>query len=245
MQNTKEYNIIIAGLSIPYGITESSKAKNIRLVIDQNGLRIVKPKRVGTGEVDRVIKEKAEWVYKHFNEFQERRAKIPVRKWESGESVLYLGEKYIISIKEHNKNTVSVGFNGVLFEMLIDSKIYGEERRVIIESAFKKWYKKAAYKIFDERLKYFCGITGMKYDSMRIKEQKTRWGSCSGKGNLNFNWKLIMAPLWVIDYVILHEVCHLKHLNHSKDFWKMTRGYMPDYKNAQEWLKKNGITLAL
>jgi predicted metal-dependent hydrolase len=80
---------------------------------------------------------------------------------------------------------------------------------------------------------------------MSIREQKTRWGSCSKKGNLNFNWKLIMSPPWVIDYVVIHEICHLRHLNHSKEYWALVEYYMPEYKSAREWLKKNGAKLAL
>ena len=81
------------------------------------------------------------------------------------------------------------------------------------------------------------------YNQFRIKEQKTRWGSCSKRNNLNFNWKIIMAPEKVIDYVIIHELCHLVHFNHSKEFWNLLAFYMPDYKEQAEWLKNNGISL--
>lgn len=81
------------------------------------------------------------------------------------------------------------------------------------------------------------------YNQLRIKEQKTRWGSCSKRKNLNFNWKIIMAPEMVMDYVIVHEMCHLVHFDHSKEFWDLVSFYMPNYKECAQWLKSNGISL--
>ena len=119
------------------------------------------------------------------------------------------------------------------------------EKKEYIEAAFRKWYISAARCEIKEKLKYYSSIIGVSYNDVRIKEQKTRWGSCSKKGNLNFNWKLIMAPAWVLNYVIVHELCHLRYLNHSKEFWSILANYMPDYKNATAWLKENGSALKL
>ena len=90
------------------------------------------------------------------------------------------------------------------------------------------------------RVSFFADDMKLAYGRVCIKHQKTRWGSCSGKGNLNFNCLLMLCPLEVIDYVIIHELCHLKHQNHSKDFWNEVEKYMPDYKIHRRWLKDNG-----
>ncbi len=254
MPNTKEYFIKIGDNEIPYIIKESSKAKNIRLVIDNNGLHIVKPKKVAIGEVDRVLKDKSTWIFNHYKKLIEAKKCMPERKWITGETLLYLGQSYMLNITEHNKidnnnlsnikkGIISVNFDGDAFNILMDEKTTGEERNILVESILKKWYKRAADSVIYGRLEHFCRITGLRYKAVRFKEQKTRWGSCSKAGNLNFNWKLVMAPLWVVDYVVLHEVCHLRHLNHSKDFWNMVEYYMPQYKKAQEWLKNNGAKL--
>lgn len=138
-----------------------------------------------------------------------------------------------------------ISFNGKQFEIFVDEKADANERKTLIKNAFRKWYRRSAHENFKKRLDYYCEVTGSSYNTMRIKEQKTRWGSCSKRNNLNFNWKLIMSPQWVMDYVIVHELCHLRFLNHSKEYWELVSLYMPSYSKAQEWLKKNGSVLTL
>ena len=106
-------------------------------------------------------------------------------------------------------------------------------------------HKKYARKIFESRVAYFHQFTGGNYTSITIRDQKTRWGSCSGRGTLSFNWRLILAPPEILDYVVVHELCHLTHMDHSKDFWNMVGSIIPDYKIRKKWLKENGHTLRL
>lgn len=104
-------------------------------------------------------------------------------------------------------------------------------------------YRKKAKTLFTERLHLYEPQIGVQANTIRIKDQKTRWGSCSSKGNINLNWRLILAPQEVMDYVIIHELCHLKEMNHSKAFWDLVQTHCPDYKKHQQWLKKNAAKL--
>lgn len=106
-------------------------------------------------------------------------------------------------------------------------------------------HKKYARKIFAARVAAFQPLTGGEYTSITIRDQKTRWGSCSGRGTLSFNWRLILAPPEILDYVVVHELCHLTHMNHSKEFWGLVGKVIPDYKERRKWLKENGHTLRL
>lgn len=106
-------------------------------------------------------------------------------------------------------------------------------------------HKKYARKIFEARVSYFHQFTGGNYTSITIRDQKTRWGSCSGRGTLSFNWRLILAPPEILDYVVVHELCHLTHMNHSREFWDLVGSVIPDYKVRRKWLKENGHTLRL
>lgn len=107
----------------------------------------------------------------------------------------------------------------------------------------EKKYRQAARDYIPGRAEYYANILGVSFDRVRIAEQKTRWGSCSGKGTLSFNWKLMLAPPQVLDYVIAHEVCHLKEMNHSKKFWAWVEFLMPSYREQRKWLKENGQKL--
>lgn len=109
----------------------------------------------------------------------------------------------------------------------------------------EKKYRNAARQYIYERVEYYLPYTGGTYTSIRIGDQKTRWGSCSSNKTLSFSWRLMLAPPRVLDYVVIHELCHLTHMDHSKEFWAMVASVDPDYKEHRQWLKDNGDTLVL
>lgn len=113
------------------------------------------------------------------------------------------------------------------------------------QEALEKRYREAAREYITKRAGHWADLMGVTYSSIAIRSQKTRWGSCSSRGTLSFNWKLMLAPPPVLDYVIIHELCHLVHMNHSADFWKCVSIYMPDYKIKRQWLKNHGHELTL
>lgn len=111
------------------------------------------------------------------------------------------------------------------------------------EKALAERYRTAAKEYIPKRVEYYIQFTGGSYERIIIREQKTRWGSCSSRGTLSFNWRLMLAPPKVLDYVVVHELCHLTHMNHARDFWDAVAAVMPDYKEARKWLKENGSQL--
>ena len=113
------------------------------------------------------------------------------------------------------------------------------------KKALEQRYRQAAKEYFPSRVAYYEQIIGVTHASIRIRDQKTRWGSCSSKGNLNFNWRLMLAPPRVLDYVVVHERCHRKEMNHSKAFWDAVETVRPDYVQLRKWLKDNGGKLTL
>lgn len=112
-------------------------------------------------------------------------------------------------------------------------------------NALEKRYIAAAREYFPKRTAYFVQLTGGSYSRITIRDQKTRWGSCSARGTLSFNWRLMLAPPTIADYVIVHELCHLTYMNHSENFWKKVESVYPDYRTARQWLKDHGHELIL
>ena len=110
---------------------------------------------------------------------------------------------------------------------------------------YEKRYRNMAREVFTRQVEYYHHITGGNYTSITIRDQKSRWGSCSSRGTLSFNYRLIFAPPRVLDYVVVHELCHLTHMNHSKDFWNMVASVMPEYKTYKNWLRDHGNALTL
>ena len=109
--------------------------------------------------------------------------------------------------------------------------------------ALENRYRNAAREVFTNRVEYYHRFTGGHYTSITIRDQKTRWGSCSQTGNLNFNFRLILAPLEVLDYVVVHELCHRRQMNHSTQFWQEVAQVLPDYRKRKAWLTENGWRL--
>lgn len=107
----------------------------------------------------------------------------------------------------------------------------------------KRQLREAAGEVFLQRCRYFAGLLNVEFNRITIREQKTRWGSCSSSRNLNFNWKLMLAPPEILDYVVVHELCHLKEMNHSPAFWHEVEKVLPDYAQRKKWLKDNGWKL--
>lgn len=152
-----------------------------------------------------------------------------------GKVIYFLGKAYPLKIRE--------GGNGkrVRAERLPDCFLVQGSRltKERIKAALEDWYIYNARIRFKNRCAHYAPLIGVTYHDIRIKNQKSRWGSCSGQGNLNFNWKLIMAPEEVLDYLVVHELCHRKHMNHSKEFWALVASILPDYKKQERWLRDN------
>ena len=118
-----------------------------------------------------------------------------------------------------------------------------DPERPPLSEAERARYIKIARDIFTRKTEYYARLMGVTYGRISIREQKTRWGSCSSKGNLNFNWRLILAPEEVLDYVVVHELAHRREMNHSKAFYAVVESMLPDYRRAQKWLRDNGQSL--
>ena len=128
----------------------------------------------------------------------------------------------------------------------IDTDSLREAERNDPRTAYlEKKYRQAAKRYIYERVEYYIEMIGCHYSSIRIGDQKTRWGSCSNNGTLSFSWRLMLAPPRVLDYVVIHEICHLTYMDHSKNFWDLVSVYDPDYKEHRKWLKENGDSLIL
>ena len=124
--------------------------------------------------------------------------------------------------------------------MSISPGLEEEKERELIKEMLTKWYKDSFGDIVRERIEKYSPELNVAPAKIFIKNQKTRWGSCSTKGNINLNWLLVMTPLEIIDYVIVHELSHLKVINHSQEFWTLVESILPDYKERRKWLKENG-----
>jgi len=213
-----------------------SKRKTISLQVSDDATLIVKaPFEVSDKIINRVILKHIEWIDKKKKEIKLRDIKFFKKEFINGEGFLFLGDYYRLKLVENQE--IPLDFeNGFYF-----SKEYLAHAKEI----FIDWYKERAYQKISERVMWYAQKRGFKYNKINITNAQKRWGSCSHRNNLNFSWRLIMAPLPVVDYVVVHELVHLDEKNHSKAFWNKVKMLMTDYKKHQEWLKRNGHLLRL
>ena len=149
---------------------------------------------------------------------------------ENGAKVFFLGSTYLIEIIKGKENKVKISKKKLQVIFINNKKI---------KNILEEWYKKKISDLIEKKLIIFSKKIGVNYQSFKIKKYKTRLGSCSSKADLSFNWKLVMMPEAVIDYVIIHELCHIIHFNHSKIFWNKVAEYCPEFNLQKKWIKKN------
>lgn len=226
-------------INIPYEITINRRLKYVRVTIGPEGVKVLLPRNMNNRYIERLLEAKKDWIYKYYMKIKP----VMDRVHDCSRYVLYMGNFYNKTVRGGNKDCVI--FDGSEFSIYVDSVLGESKREKRAAELLKEWYINSSREIISRRLTYYREIINVSYNLVKIKDQKSRWGSCSGKGNLNFNWRLVMMPQQVMDYVIIHELCHLKYLNHSKDFWNMVSRYVPDYKKDNEWLKENAALLQM
>ncbi len=236
--------IIVGDIKIEYTIIWSER-KTIGLIVDpEKGVIIRAPRRLTKSRIKEVVKMKSNWLINKIEEIKKIKSVTSPIQFKSGEKFPYLGKEYRLRVYSgRNTKKAKIVLSRGEFQIKVSSLLNENERKNTIREIILQWYKGQAKTKIQERVTLYQERMGVKPNRVVVKEQKKRWGSCSSKGNLNINWRLIMAPLAVIDYIVVHELAHLIHPNHSNDFWQFVKVYFPDYKKQQEWLKSNGAAL--
>lgn len=220
-------------------LRRSSRAKRLRISIGSDRrFKITVPKRAFSFQIVHFLKKNEPWISKQIRRLEKESQLRPALNYHSGDQVYYFGEALTLRIIPHSLKRAKVKVRDDYLEVYSDST-----NALQIRAAIEKFYRKKAEEVIHDRLQYFNETYQFKYHRVSFRNQKTRWGSCSAAGNLSFNWRLIMAPIEVLDYVVVHELCHLKELNHSSRFWAQVARAIPDYKERKKWLKTNHYLL--
>jgi predicted metal-dependent hydrolase len=211
-----------------------SKRKTIALIVKPDGSLIVRaPWRASMVSISEFVQKNSKWIQK-----KQAEARLVVtpspKQYAAGEMFMYLGNMYPLEIVTHQKSDLVLEADRF---KLAECNV-PEANRI-----FECWYREQARVILDERVHEFARRYGFSFKKIGITSARTRWGSCSATGALNFSWRLILAPMHIVDYVVVHELVHTQVHNHSIRFWKRVEQVMPDYKERRHWLRKNGQSL--
>jgi predicted metal-dependent hydrolase len=215
---------------IDYSVRRSSRARRVRVTVDPTrGVEVVLPRRAPEREAAAAVAELRPWIDRRVRELTRARATVAAR----GDTVPYLGETLrLVSepgrTRVHRRGT----------ELLVPDA-------QSLRAALERWYRREARTQIEPRLTSACSAAGTAYSRLTIRGQRTRWASCSRAGAMSFNWRLLMAPEAVLDYVVWHEVCHLEVMDHSPRFWALLGSRCPGYREHARWLRRHGATLVL
>jgi predicted metal-dependent hydrolase len=216
---------------VVYRVRRSERARRVRVTVDPTrGVEVVLPRRAPDREAAAAVRELRPWIERRVAELAGARAAVAAR----GETVPYLGQTLRLVSDAPGRSRVARRGDTLL--------VPGGEARA---PALERWYRRAARAEISPRLDEACALAGTSYSRLTVRGQRTRWASCSRTGAMSFNWRLLLAPEEILEYVIWHEVCHLEVMDHSPRFWRLVASRSPRYRDHVRWLRTNGATLVL
>ena len=221
---------------------------SIGFIVGMEGLSVNAPRWVGIGDIETALKEKAGWILRKLHEQHDRARRLQAAKvdWRDGTLIPFLGDNVIIVLDHRTTGAVlNTGVDAV------QGQIAGVARLTLhvglpqsaapeqIRDAVQSWLQRQARRIFEERCRHFAQQLGVRYTRLALSSAQTRWGSASADGSIRLNWRLVHFAMPTIDYVVTHELAHLREMNHSPRFWDVVRSVLPDYERARGSLKED------
>lgn len=227
----------MAPSNLSYKIKKSNR-KTLSIYIEPNGdILILAPENKTDAEINLAIESKKLQIFRKIAELNELQATKKVRELVSGESYLYLGRNYRLKFTENQDIPLKI------FQGYFSLRIQDKEKSNHI---FKDFYRKKGLQKIAERIKLYQPQMGVSFSKIQVMELQNRWASYSKKtGSLCFNWKCMMLPVNILDYVVVHELVHIKHQDHSPEFWGEVDKVMPNYHERKNWLRYNGASIDL
>lgn len=223
-------SIQFGNTTIPFSLSRKD-LKRVAITVQENGaVSVTAPHEAPDDKVFEIVKRRADWILEKQELVHQRVIPGSEKEWVSGEGITYLGRTYRLKVQG---GAVALKA-GVLHAPKQNTKEH-----------ITAWFKERALKKYEERLKHWAPRLPVSQTGLLLGDQKGRWGSCDKHGVIRINWRAIIAPLRIVDYILVHELAHLKHPDHSQQFWKLVKSVMADYEDRKEWLRIHGATLKL
>jgi predicted metal-dependent hydrolase len=234
-QSASRERFAIDGVAVEYTLKRSRRRRSITLTIDEDGLRVGAPWRASQSRIDTVLVTHARWISRKLLEWQARRP--PPFTWQAGSTVMALGEPLTLTVEGAITAPVRDGSRLCVNADAGDS--------AALEELVTAWLRDTAQTWFEQRAAHFSRVLDVRVQSIRLSNARTRWGTCHPDGRVHLNWRLIQAPPALIDYVVVHELAHLREPNHSPRFWTWVGSVLPDYKERRRALRRDACRYLL
>ena len=223
-----------------YAVKRTQRRKTASVRIVDGEVTVVVPDRLSDKQVQDLVLSRSDQIHRTI-QIQKRLMRKTATEFVSGQGVKYLGRTY--RLKVYRTGNGQTGLRQGRIEVWVSEAEYSTSESV--KQHLLTWYQTRAREKFAERLKLFKQKVGVSVETFSLRDMRTKWGSCNSKGRISLNWRLIFAPIRIIDYVIVHELCHLLTYDHSRKFWAKVNRVCPDYESSRQWLKENGHLLTI
>lgn len=230
--------------SLTYTIERRPRRKTASISVSpKNEVHVIVPEHLSDDQVKAVVERKANWVRSKIRFNLEVQHPYKPKEYVSGEAFAYLGRNY--RLKVISGDAAPVKLENGRFYVQLPLSVHPQDRGEYIVSELTLWYQSRGLKKLKKRVVMYAKPLDLEPLRVVSKDLRSQWGSCTNRGEIAFNWKIAIAPISIIDYVVAHELCHLIHHDHSKEFWRLLASILPDYKERKEWLRVNGGLLGL
>jgi predicted metal-dependent hydrolase len=237
--------LTIDGQSIPYRLRRSARARRLRITVCPRGVEVVAPLRLRDAEIAAFVEHHRAWIDAKLDALQRVLAAHPGSEGlRDGSSILYRGRPVRLRVSAGAGGTPQVRKAGGI-DVSVPAAVAGTAREVVVERALMHWLAAQACADANVYLERHGPRHGLMPAAVKVKAQKRLWGSCTAQGVINLNWRLILAPPDVFEYVVVHELCHLREAHHQAPFWRLVAQVMPHFQGPRSWLKANGHLLTL
>ncbi|MEF8847497.1 MAG: SprT family zinc-dependent metalloprotease [Candidatus Paceibacterota bacterium] len=235
----------IGQITLPYEVTWSENRSTIGIELTSDKELIVKaPITANDGDIERVLENKKPWLLKKLSGLEERSSSPREKEFYSGEKLLYNGRRYRLKLDLKETDGVEVHLKDNLFIITAPESLGEDQRRKEIKNSLLNWYKKRAKNNFKKRTKRYARKLDIEKVEVNILDSSRKWGELKDEV-IALHWKLVLAPVKIQDYVIVHELAHFKHKNHTSGFWNTVGAVLPDYEERKKWLRLNSAKLEI
>lgn len=228
---------------IKYSLKESPDRKNATIKVENREVSLHIPLGTDRETYESIISKKAPWILKQLAEYDEINPRNKELQFISGESLPYLGRYYRLKVTKVNSEIPSLKFLNGKFEATVPEHSKPNEYRILLYPLYKEWIYHKSTLFAEKRIKRFIDRLGQSPKGITLREMEKRWGSCTPQRQILLNWRIFLAPVSIVDYVLAHEIAHLKEMNHTPAYWETLRMLIPDYEERKEWLRLNGNQL--
>lgn len=235
-------SVIVDDVEIPYRLRRSSRARRLRIVITPGQVEVVAPLGVETSRAHAFVESRGRWLYEKTRALRERSLEPLPREFVDGSEVLFEGRRLRLRVEAADVAEPSLRHAAEL-RLRLPRGLATDERAALARERVTSWLAERALATAGELVRRWAPELGKGPRSLRIGDQKTLWGSCSPRDVISLNWRLIAAPPEVFEYVVVHELCHLRQRNHGPRFWRLVEKLLPDYRERRAWLKEHGVGL--